>query len=306
MKNEKHLFGSQIGTGITWALIASTLWGISGTVLQFISQGQAIPATWFLSVRTLGAGVILLALSLIKYGKRTFAIFKTPRLIGWLLAYAIFGLMANLFTFYMSVQTGNASAATILQYLSPLFIVLGGILFLHEKPTQVDLITFGLALIGVFLAITHGDIHTLAIPLNALIWGILSGLTAAFYVVLPRPITREIPPMIVLGWALIIASVLFNLFHPVWVGVPALHGSTILAIATVILVGTILPFLALLHASNFAPSSVISILDAVQPVVTFILSLLFLNLKFNWVECLGAIIVLIAIYILQRYRTETD
>ena len=102
------------------------MWGISGTALQFISQNQNIPESWFLSTRTLGAGLILLLISLVIYRGKVFHVFKSWKNIDWLLAYAILGLMANLYTFYKSIQFGgNAEAATILQYLSPLFIVLG-------------------------------------------------------------------------------------------------------------------------------------------------------------------------------------
>jgi drug/metabolite transporter (DMT)-like permease len=212
--------------------------------------------------------------------------------------------MANLLTFYMSVQEGNASAATILQYLSPLFIVLGSLIFKHERPMRSDLIAFVIAMLGVFLAITHGNIHSLAISNSALIWGILSGVTAAFYVVLPKPITKDHSPMIVLGWALIIGGILFNIHQPVWVNTPEITTRLVLSMATVILVGTILPFWALLHSLNFAPSAVVSILDAVQPVVTFVLSLLFLNLKFNITELIGSILVIVAITIIQKFRSE--
>lgn len=301
---EKELVSKHVGKGIFWAILASTLWGVSGTVLQVISQGQNIPADWFLSVRTLAAGVVLLIISFIRYGMKTFDVFKSWRLIGWLVAYAIFGLMANLFTFYMSIQTGNAASATILQYLSPLFIVLGSLVFQHETPLRSDMIAFAIALLGVFLAITKGNIHTLAIPMNSLIWGILSGVTAALYIVLPKPVTKEHSPVIVLGWALMIGSLLFNIKRPIWVDVPPIHVSTVLSISTVILIGTILAFLSLLHSLDFAPSAVVSILDAVQPVVTFILSLVFLGLKFSFMELLGSVLVIVAIIILQRYRSE--
>ncbi|TLQ04342.1 EamA family transporter [Pediococcus stilesii] len=301
---EKELINQHVGKGIFWALLASCMWGISGTVLQVISQGESIPASWFLSARTLGAGLVLIIISFIKYQFHIFDVFKSLRDVLWLLAYAIFGLMANLLTFYMSVQEGNASAATILQYLSPLFIVLGSLIFQKEWPLRSDVIAFALAMLGVFLAITHGNIHSLAISNTALIWGVLSGVTAAFYVVLPKPVTKNHPPMVVLGWALIIGSILFNIHQPVWVNTPDISTKLVLSMATVILIGTVFPFWALLHSLNFAPSAVVSILDAVQPVVTFILSLIFLNLKFNIVELIGAILVVIAIIIIQKFRSE--
>ncbi|AQW20726.1 EamA family transporter [Lentilactobacillus curieae] len=284
---EKEIVQKHVGKGIALALLASTFWGISGTVLQIISQGENIPADWYLSTRTFFAGFILLIISFAKYRMKIFDVFKSWRSVGWLLAYAIFGLMANLYTFYFAVQTGNAAAATILQYLSPLFIVLGSLIFQKQVPLRSDVVAFVIAMIGVFLAITHGNVHELSIPLNALIWGIFSGLTAAFYVVLPKPVTKDHSPVIVLGWALIIGSLFFNIRHPFWTGVPPIHVSTVLSMGTVIVVGTILPFLLLLHSLDFAPSAVVSILDAVQPVVTFILSLLFLHLEFNYVSSNG-------------------
>ncbi|GEO73784.1 DMT family permease [Levilactobacillus namurensis DSM 19117] len=294
--------------GIFWATVASAMFGISGTVLQFISQGQNIPASWFLSTRTLGAGVVLLVISLILYGKKTFAVFRSWAEIGWLLAYAFIGLGANLLTFYLAVQTGNAAAATILQYLSPLFIVLGSLLFKHEHPLRSDMIAFIVALLGVFLAITRGNLAQLAIPLSSLLWGIGSGITAAGYVVLPRNLIRDHghAPVTVLGWGTFLASIGFNLVHPVWVNMPPITGTLVGSMSTVILVGTILPFGLLLYSSHFAPSDVISIVDATQPVITFVLSILFLSLKITLAEVIGSVLVIVAIYLLQRGRRQLE
>lgn len=269
--------------GIFWATVASAMFGVSGTVLQFISQGQSIPSSWFLSARTMGAGVILLLISMVMYGKETFTIFKSWREIAWIVAYAVFGLGANLLTFYISVQTGNAAAATILQYLSPLFIVLGSLLFKHVRPLRSDLIAFAVAMVGVFLAITRGNISQLAIPFDSLLWGIGSGITAACYVVLPRPLVRDYghQPITVLGWGTFIAGVIFNIHQPVWVHTPPLTSTLLMSMATVIIIGTILPFALLLYSTHFAPSDVISIVDAVQPVMTFVLSIIFLGLEFT-------------------------
>ena len=174
---------SKVMKGIFWSAVASATWGISGTTIQFISQNQHIPTDWFLSTRTLGSGTILLIISFILYGKKTFNVFSTWKSFGHLFAYATLGLMANLLTFYLAIQSGNASAATILQYLSPLFIVLGGIFIKHQRPLSTDLIAFIISLLGVLLAITKGDLTQMSIPMNSFLWGLGSGITAAFYVV---------------------------------------------------------------------------------------------------------------------------
>ncbi|WP_251547066.1 DMT family transporter [Limosilactobacillus caecicola] len=288
--------------GIVIAALASLSWGISGTVLQLISQNLAIPATWMLSTRTFFTGIVLLLVAAIIYRGRIFDVFKTKASLVSVLTYAIFGLAMNLLTFYYAVQTGNASTATILQYLSPLFIVLGSIIFQRKMPMRSDMIAFVLALIGVFLCITRGDLTHLAVPMISLLWGLGSGITAAFYVVLPKKAAEKNPPIVVLGWGTMIAGIFFNCIRPFWVGSPHLTMTLVSSVATVCLFGTILPFGMLLYASRMAPSDVISIMDAVQPITTSILSVIFFHLNLNWVEILGIIVVIVAIYILQRGR----
>ena len=80
---------SQVMKGIIWAAVASAMWGISGTVLQLISQNLAIPATWMLSMRTFSAGVILLVISVFLYGKKIFNVFKTRATTISVISYAI-------------------------------------------------------------------------------------------------------------------------------------------------------------------------------------------------------------------------
>lgn len=298
--NNNH--SSQVMKGIGLAALASTMWGISGTVLQLISQNLAIPATWMLSVRTLVTGIILLVFSAFRYGKEIFNVFKERESLISVITYAIFGLMANLLTFYYAIQKGNASAATILQYLSPLFIVLGNVILTHHKPFRSDIISFVLALVGVIMCITRGNITKLSIPLDALLWGIGSGITAALYVVLPKMAAKHNPPIVVLGWATMIAGILFNIIRPFWVGTPQISTTLVASVATVVLFGTILPFSLLMHATKFAPSDVVSIMDALQPIVTSVLSVIFFHLQMNWVEILGIVLVIVAIFILQQGR----
>lgn len=302
MDNGKLAHG--VMKGIGWAAVASVMWGISGTTLQLISQNLAIPATWMLSTRTLITGIILLVISFILYGRRTFDVFKHWDTTISVATYAIFGLMLNLLTFYYAVQTGNASAATILQYLSPLFIVLGDVVILRQRPLRSDIAAFILAMLGVVLCITRGNLHSLALPAVSILWGLGSGITAAFYIVLPKRAVAKNPPLVVLGWGTIIAGVLFNLYRPMWVNPPHISMTLILSVGTVILFGTVLPFGLLLHASNLAPSDVVSIMDALQPIVTSVLSVIFFHLFMNWVEILGIILVLVAIYVLQDGRRK--
>lgn len=296
-----------VSYGILIAAIASSMWGVSGTVLQFVSQGENLPASWFLSVRTLGTGLILLAISFWRYGRQTWSVFNNTRTLLWLIAYAFLGLGANLLTFYHAVQTGNAATATILQYLSPFFIVLGSLLFKHQTPLKSDMVAFSLSIVGVFLTITHGQFSSLAISSISLLWGLGSGVTAAFYIVLPKPVAQQgVPPITILGWGALFASLGFNSVHPFWIEAPALTTPLVLSVGTMILIGTVIPFSLLIYSSHFAPSDVIGIMDAIQPVMTMILSVIFFRTSISLLEIIGCLLVIFAIYWLQRGRRQTE
>ncbi|EKK20856.1 Permease of the drug, metabolite transporter (DMT) superfamily [Fructilactobacillus florum 8D] len=292
--------------GIILAGLASVSWGVAGVITQFVSQNEAIPADWFLAARTTGAALVLLLVSAIIYRGRIFHVFHSWKSVALLVCYGLFGLAANMGSFYVSIQTGNAAATTILQYLAPLFILLGSFVFQHKKPLKIDLVIFVIAIVGVFLSITKGDISQLSIPLDSFLWGLVTGVTAALYVVLPRPLGKENPPIVVMGWGTLIASLAFNLNHPVWTKVPPLSPAAVLGILGVIFFGTLLTFSTLIYASRFTSSANISLMDALQPVSTFILSVIFFQDKLSLAEIAGAILVIVAIYLLQYSQREPN
>lgn len=295
-----------LNKGFFLALIASITWGISGAVQQIVAKDMAIPAMWFVGVRTLVAGVILLVIAFfVRPKKEFFSIFKSWKDTLTLIAFSIFGLFLNMYTFFYAIQGGNSSTATILQYLSPLFIMLGSIVFFHKKVLRVDVISFALALVGVALLITRGDFSHLAIPFSAVLWGIGSGITAALYVVIPQRLIANHNGLLVTGWGMFIAGIFSNFFHPVWVNVPHLSTKGLLGVIGVILLSNVIAFLLMVFSTKYTTAATISITDAVQPFTTLVLSVLFLSLAVNFAEIAGAVIVVVAIYVLNRFDTNT-
>lgn len=305
MDESKKLTKQTLSKGFWLAFCASALWGISGTVLQIVAKNLNIPAMWFIATRTTVAGIILLVVGLIVLpSKDFFAVFKNWKDLLTLVAFAIFGLLANMFTFFHAIKTGNSSTATILQYLSPLFIMVGAILFTKKKTSRVDVISFILALVGVVLMITRGDIGHLSIPLVSVLWGVGSGITAALYVVIPQSLIAKYHGILITGWGMLIAGIISNFFSPIWVNPPKMDTTSVLGIGTVILLGTVSAFLLMVLSTKYTTAAIISITDAVQPFTTLVLSIIFLHYVVNFAEIIGAIIVVLAIYVLNRYDTE--
>lgn len=305
MNDSKRLAKKTLDRGFWLAFCASALWGISGTVLQFVAKNLNIPAMWFIGTRTTLAGIILLAVGLIVLPKEEFfAVFKNKKDFLTLLSFSVFGLLANMFTFFHAVKTGNSSTATILQYLSPLFVMIGAVLFTKKKTSRVDVISFIIALIGVVLMITRGDLGHLSIPFISVLWGVGSGITAALYITIPQRLIAKYHGILITGWGMLIAGLISNLFNPIWVNAPKMTARSILGIGTVILIGTVLAFLLMVISTKYTTAAIVSITDAVQPFTTLVLSVIFLHYSVNLPEAIGAVIVVLAIYVLNRYDTE--
>lgn len=305
MDESKKLTKKTLDRGFWLAFCASALWGISGTVLQVVAKNLDIPAMWFIATRTTVAGVILLVVGLIVLpSKDFFAVFKNKKDLLTLLCFSIFGLLANMFTFFHAIKTGNSSTATILQYLSPLFIMIGAIIFTKKKTSRIDVISFALALVGVVLMITRGDIGHLSIPFISVLWGIGSGITAALYITIPQKLISKYHGILITGWGMLLAGIISNFFSPIWVNPPKMTTTSILGIGTVILIGTVLAFLIMVISTKYTTAAIVSITDAVQPFTTLVLSIIFLHYSVNLPEIIGSVIVVLAIYVLNRYDTN--
>ena len=301
---KKRLVRRDVKKGIFWSGTASCLWGISGNLMQFVSQNEAVSTQWFMSFRTLFAGLVLLIIGFFQVGKHIFDPLKKK---NWkrLLIYSIFGIGMNMSTFYICIQSGNAAMATILQYLAPLFIALWGFVVERKNPLKGDLIAFGIALVGVILAVTKGNFEQLSIPLFSIIFGLLSAISAGVYYSEPKPLMKNNSPIVILGWGTLITSVFSNLYSPVWTDVPKITPGLILGVTGVILIGTIIAFSCMLYSLRFASSQVSSIVDAIEPVATFVISIIFFRTSFNWVEIVGAVLVILSVYVLQWFHKRT-
>ncbi|MBW1605186.1 DMT family transporter [Lactobacillus sp. Sy-1] len=316
---DKTQLKENVVRGIFWSAMASTLWAFSGILMQMVAKNGAIPVDWFISARTSVAGVLLLIIGAFHVKKDVFKVFKDKRSIMLLLIYSLFGLAVNMSTFYMAIQTGNAPTATLLQYLAPIFIVLYKFVFRGHRPLKSDVLVFFIALVGIVLSVTKGDLNELSIPLVSILWGLGSAVSAAIYYSVPQPLSRENSPFVVLGWGTLIASIPFNIFYiavhhaPFFIAAPkqvTASPMVLVGLGGVILVGTIGAFSSMIYSLKFASSEVLSIVDAVEPAMTFILSLLCtiipialiqsLGVPFDLVECIGAALVIYSIYLLQK------
>ena len=209
MKNKRMI-------GFLLVVSGCFFWGIGGTVAQQLFS-QGIEVSWLVSTRLVIAGVLLLLTQAIfKDRKQILEIWQQKYSALRLIIFAIVGMLAVQYTYMASIKEGNAAVATLLQYLAPVMIIVWVVLRGQAKFTKKDAVTIALALAGSFLLLTNGSLSALAVPKIAIIWGLLSGVSLAFYTLYAIPLLKHFDSLVVVGWAMVLAGLTMSFAKAPW------------------------------------------------------------------------------------------
>ncbi|NKQ18655.1 DMT family transporter [Brevibacillus laterosporus] len=297
MNTEKIVLSRKVGVALV--LTGAVLWGISGTVAQYLFQQQGFSPEWLVVIRLLLSGIILLGIAYRKEKQNIWGIWKNNQERLNLILFGILGMLAVQYTYFAAIKHGNAATATILQYLAPVLITCYVAIRLKRFPTLKELLAVILALLGTFLLVTHGSIRSLSISGWALFWGIASAVALAFYTLHPHKLLAKWGAAIVVGWAMLIGGIGFSLVHPPW----RLEGqwsiSSSLAVIFIVLFGTLIAFYCYLESLKYLSASETSLLACVEPVSAAVLSVIWLHVSFGFTDWVGTLCILVTIAILS-------
>ena len=111
--------------GISMALIAAILWGISGNFAEYIFTHSDITDLSYTTFRMLFSGIILVPYSIYINGYNDVKkLMSNKKEILKLIIYSVIGVMLLQTTFAKTIEYLNAPFATLLQFLSPIIILI--------------------------------------------------------------------------------------------------------------------------------------------------------------------------------------
>lgn len=286
--------------GMSLVLFGATMWGVSGTVAQYLFQEHDFSVEWLVVIRLLVAGILLLMFPLIKGNHRLWLIWRERPFS--LIFFGIIGLLGVQYTYFAAIATSNAATATLLQYLAPSLIVVYIALKLKVLPNSRQVTAVVLALLGTFLLVTHGNFNALSISGVALFWGIASAFALAFYTLQPIKLLKQYGSTVVVGWGMIIGGVGMSFIHPPWNVEGMISPISLLAVSFVIIFGTLIAFFCYLESLKYLKATETSLLACAEPLSAALLAVLWLNVPFGITEWLGALCIITTIVILSKVK----
>ncbi|MEK4628353.1 DMT family transporter [Solibacillus sp. FSL R7-0682] len=287
MKNKRML-------GFLLVVSGCFFWGIGGTVAQQLFA-KGIEVSWLVSTRLLIAGTLLLITQAIfKDRNQILEIWQQKYTALRLVIFALVGMLAVQYTYMASIKEGNAAVATLLQYLAPVMIIVWVAFRGQSKFTKKDAVTIVLALLGSFFLLTNGSLSAFAVPMPAIVWGLLSGASLAFYTLYAIPLLKQFDSLVVVGWGMVLAGTAMSFVQPPWdVDVSLLKGSTLVYLVIVIIFGTMLAFWFYIESLQSLTAKETSLLGNIEPLTAVIATVVWLKEPFGTFQWTGASLILI-------------
>ncbi len=204
----------------------------------------------------------------------------------------IFGaiaLTATSTTFAIANKMTTAGNAIILQFAMPIFVMVFSVIFLHKKPTRLDLVIAVLVLGGVLCffvdSLSAGNMAGNAIAL-------LSGLTYAIVFLMNTAKNGDALSSVLLGAMLSAIVGLPFFFRENLVG---LSGKTWLALLVLGVIQQAFAYICLSIGLNTTPPIMASLISGLEPVLNPILVAVFYGEMLSTLSLIGSVIVIVPV-----------
>lgn len=284
--------------GIILTLLGATLWGVSGTSVQFVGNFRNMNLEWLLTMRLITAGLLTVLYGWIRQGNAVFNVFRNWRDTLGLVIFGVFGMALCQYTYFRSIVIASAGIATVLQYLAPSMIIIYLLMRYGKRPSTGEIISVILALVGTICLMGNNGFSFESFRSDVLFWGLLSAVGVAVYSVSPVRLLATYGTIPIVGFGMLlsglVAAALFQQPHSyatwdVW---------TVVGCFNVVFLGTIVSFNAYLEGVKRIGAVPGSILSSIEPISAAFFGWALLGNQFNWVGILGMAMIIATVIII--------
>ena len=297
-KNNKAMTGSIL------IILAGCFWGSMGIFVRRLGL-YGFSSIQIVSIRVTLAALIFALMLLIKdpSGFRI-SLGDIPLFIGLGFGSILFFTVC----YFTAITMMSLSAAAILLYTSPIWIMLMSVLFFHEKLDRKKLIALALAFGGCVLVSGISDEGMT--PIGLLV-GLGSGMGYGLYSILGTIALRKYSPYTVTTYTFLFAAVgswiicrpadMFNEFSDA-----ADLGFLIVFCCLTALITAVIPFLAYTLGLKSVEASRAGIIATVEPMVATLIGISVFSEPLTIMSGLGILLILSAVVILNLKQGKTS
>lgn len=277
-------------------ILATMFWGSTGIAAEKVFALGLEPSivVWY-RVLICFIAVFLYSLftnpNLLKIGRQD---------VPFFVLYGFVCVALSHFAYFSAVAKSGTAVAAILLYSSPAIVVLLSHFIFREIINQAKIVCILLTLFGCFLVVKGYDLTNLKLNVSGLLWGIIAGFCHAMFTILGKKSATKYHPLTLLFYGQGIGLIYLTIFAFPFGGVTVNYTKTVWF--DLIYIGLVTSFLPNLFYNmalkHLEPGRAI-IVATLEPVMAVVFAYLFLGHILAPVQSLGAVLVLLAVIIVQ-------
>lgn len=272
-------------------LLATIFWGVN------VSTTKALIPDWMsangiAAVRLVGGCVLFWLVSLFMKSEKIESHDWSRLILG-----GVVGLFSFIFLFVTSLRFGNAIDISIIMTMPPIFVMLIGVLFRHQRPSVLEWVGVGISFLGAAIVILGGQAGKSGSD-NLLgdILAVISTICYAFYlVILERP-TRTYKPVTMLRWVFLFAAIpaLFLIPGMQHEGIlTATVGTPWIEIGFILLFPTFIAYFLVQPAIKRIGSELVSLYQYLLPAFAAVSAVLMGIDHLKWIQVVAMVVIVI-------------
>ena len=275
--------------GVIFALLSAAGFSTLGLFAKLIyADGMSLPQAlaWRFSVAALLLWVIVALTRRRGGGRRLFIV----ALLG------IFGFAPQAGLYFLTVKILNPGITSLLLYLYPSFVLLLSIIFLRKRPNHIQLLSLALSLAGCAITLFRPG----AYPVVGLAIGAVMALVYGAYLVVAERLLVDIDH--IWGTAILMTSGACVYWTVTLASGPVVVPTHLREAAGILGAGIISSVVAvtlLFAAISRIGAADTSLLSTLEPVLTIVLSGIFLGERLGAPQAIGGLLILAAVVVLR-------
>lgn len=281
-------------------ILATFLWGIGGPIVKY--SFSYISPFEFLFWRFLIASVVILPIFLIYLRRHPISFKSLPKLF----VLALFGNIINLALAFWGLNKASVVESSIIGSLAPMFVAVGGALFLNEVLTRKKLTGISLAICGTMLAVVEPILSHESNPLDNLegnVTLLASSLCWVAFVILSKKWeSPDIKPTHIVSVSFMISVPVFFILSTIINGqapVTIPQNQAFWGVVYMAIFSSIIAFTAYETALQYMEASDADIFSYLGPLWSIPLAIVWLGEKFDPTLILSSIFIAVGIFIAE-------
>ena len=301
--------------GYLMVVSAASLWAVNGTVSKVVLS-SGLSTYRLAELRCTGAAVLFVAATLVL---RPRALRPRLREVPLLLVFGLLGLALVQLLYFVAIERLNIGIAVVINYLAPVWVAVWARFFVREPVRRRVWYALALALAGLSLVVELWSGLTLdGVGVAA---SLVGSFAYALYILLAeRSLAGGRDVFSLLAFGFLVATVFWTFAQPWW-SLPSgllddsmsllgrIEGTSLplwALVVAVVVFGTFVPFILMVGALHHLPSTRVTVIAMVEPVVASVVAFAWLGEELGAAQIVGGMLVLAGVALAQTARGHDE